>query len=138
MQPALRTEGVRDHGALRQGREDRALGDQHRQVLRFKQRGGRTGERLLSLLRRLSGRSGIAIPAGFCMNVSREGVPMLLSMQGISKSFSGVKALSSASLEIADGEVMALVGQNGAGKSTMIKILTGVYSKDEGSITFAE
>ena len=62
---------------------------------------------------------------------------MLLSMQGISKSFSGVKALSSASLEIAEGEIMALVGQNGAGKSTMIKILTGVYSRDEGTITFA-
>lgn len=62
---------------------------------------------------------------------------MLLSMQAISKSFSGVKALSSASLEIAGGEVMALVGQNGAGKSTVIKILTGVYSRDEGTIRFA-
>ena len=62
---------------------------------------------------------------------------MLLSMQGITKSFSGVKALSSASLEIADGEIMALVGQNGAGKSTMIKILTGVYSRDEGTISFS-
>ena len=61
---------------------------------------------------------------------------MLLSMQGISKSFSGVKALSSASLDIGEGEVMALVGQNGAGKSTMIKILTGVYSRDEGTIRF--
>jgi monosaccharide-transporting ATPase len=61
---------------------------------------------------------------------------MLLSMQGITKSFSGVKALSSASLEIAQGEIMALVGQNGAGKSTMIKILTGVYSRDEGTISF--
>jgi monosaccharide-transporting ATPase len=62
---------------------------------------------------------------------------MLLSMQGITKSFSGVRALSSASLDIAEGEIMALVGQNGAGKSTMIKILTGVYSRDEGTISFA-
>ncbi|OJG00930.1 sugar ABC transporter ATP-binding protein [Pararhizobium antarcticum] len=61
---------------------------------------------------------------------------MLLSMQGISKSFSGVSALRSASLEIDDGEVMALVGQNGAGKSTLIKILTGAYQRDEGTITF--
>jgi len=61
---------------------------------------------------------------------------MLLSMQGISKSFSGVSALRSASLKIDDGEVMALVGQNGAGKSTLIKILTGAYQRDEGTITF--
>ncbi len=61
---------------------------------------------------------------------------MLLSMQGISKSFGGVPALRAASLEIAAGEVMALVGQNGAGKSTLIKILTGVYQRDEGAIHF--
>ncbi|EPE94696.1 sugar ABC transporter ATP-binding protein [Rhizobium grahamii] len=61
---------------------------------------------------------------------------MLLSMQGISKSFSGVAALRSSSLEIAEGEIMALVGQNGAGKSTLIKILTGAYHRDEGSIRF--
>lgn len=63
-------------------------------------------------------------------------IGMLLSMQGISKSFGGVPALRTASLEIAAGEVMALVGQNGAGKSTLIKILTGVYQRDEGAIHF--
>ena len=61
---------------------------------------------------------------------------MLLSMQGISKSFAGIAALRSASLDIAEGEIMALVGQNGAGKSTLIKILTGAYQRDEGSIRF--
>ncbi len=61
---------------------------------------------------------------------------MLLSMQAITKRFSGVPALTAASLEIAEGEVMALVGQNGAGKSTLIKILTGVHRRDEGTITF--
>ncbi|KQY15444.1 sugar ABC transporter ATP-binding protein [Rhizobium sp. Root482] len=59
---------------------------------------------------------------------------MLLSMQDISKAFSGVAALRSASLSIAEGEVMALVGQNGAGKSTLIKILTGAYQRDTGLI----
>jgi len=63
-------------------------------------------------------------------------MPMLLSMKGIDKSFSGVRVLTAASLEIAAGEVMALVGQNGAGKSTLIKILTGAYSRDAGEITF--
>ncbi|MFI0848026.1 sugar ABC transporter ATP-binding protein [Mesorhizobium sp. IMUNJ 23232] len=61
---------------------------------------------------------------------------MLLSMKAIDKSFSGVRVLTAASLEMAEGEVMALVGQNGAGKSTMIKILTGAYSRDAGSVTF--
>jgi ribose transport system ATP-binding protein len=60
----------------------------------------------------------------------------LLSMQAISKSFGGVPALTEASLEVMPAEVMALVGQNGAGKSTMIKILNGAYTRDSGSITF--
>jgi monosaccharide-transporting ATPase len=61
---------------------------------------------------------------------------MLLSMQDISKSFAHVPALRNACLDVADGEIMALVGQNGAGKSTMIKILTGVYKLDEGRMNF--
>jgi monosaccharide-transporting ATPase len=63
------------------------------------------------------------------------GVP-LLNMQAISKSFGGVPALIDASLQIRPAEVMALVGQNGAGKSTMIKILNGAYVRDSGTITF--
>jgi monosaccharide-transporting ATPase len=60
----------------------------------------------------------------------------LVEMHDVSKSFSGVPALHAASLEIEPGEVMALVGQNGAGKSTMIKILTGAYRRDSGSVRF--
>ena len=63
-------------------------------------------------------------------------VSPLLSMRSISKAFGGIPALSAASLEVAPGEVHALVGQNGAGKSTMIKILTGYVSRDEGDIQF--
>jgi monosaccharide-transporting ATPase len=61
---------------------------------------------------------------------------LLLVMRGIEKRFNGVPALSGASLEVALGEVHALIGQNGAGKSTMIKILTGYYTKDAGEIWF--
>jgi len=61
---------------------------------------------------------------------------MLLAMNGIDKSFSGVAVLHSASIEIKPGEVMGLVGQNGAGKSTLIKILTGAYRRDRGTIVF--
>jgi ribose transport system ATP-binding protein len=64
------------------------------------------------------------------------GVAPILSMQAIEKSFGGVPALSGASLEVQPAEVMALIGQNGAGKSTMIKILNGAVARDGGSITF--
>lgn len=57
-------------------------------------------------------------------------------MTAITKSFGGVPALSEASLEVMPAEIMALVGQNGAGKSTMIKIINGAYVRDSGSISF--
>lgn len=58
----------------------------------------------------------------------------MLEMKGISKSFAGMKALDSADLTLDKGEARALLGINGAGKSTMIKILSGLYAKDEGEI----
>ncbi|WP_231580211.1 sugar ABC transporter ATP-binding protein [Pseudorhodobacter wandonensis] len=60
----------------------------------------------------------------------------LLEMNAIRKAFNGVAALSGASIAIERGEVHALIGQNGAGKSTMIKVLTGVYHRDGGTILF--
>lgn len=60
----------------------------------------------------------------------------LLQLKGIDKSFPGVKALSAASLNVWPGRVMALVGENGAGKSTMMKVLTGIYSRDAGSLLY--
>lgn len=58
----------------------------------------------------------------------------LFRMEGISKSFPGVKALDKVSLKVNKGEVLGLVGENGAGKSTLMKILSGVYRADEGEI----
>ncbi len=60
----------------------------------------------------------------------------LLQLKGIDKAFPGVKALSGAALSVYPGKVMALVGENGAGKSTMMKVLTGIYQKDAGSQYF--
>lgn len=57
-------------------------------------------------------------------------------MRGIDKSFGQIPALIEAHLEVAPGEVMALVGQNGAGKSTMIKVLNGFVICDGGSISY--
>lgn len=61
---------------------------------------------------------------------------ILLDMKGIVKTFPGVRALKGVDLQIAEGEVHALMGGNGAGKSTIIKTLTGIYQKDEGTIHF--
>jgi ribose transport system ATP-binding protein len=61
---------------------------------------------------------------------------LLLKMQGISKAFPGVQALSDVHFELRAGEVHALMGENGAGKSTLMKILTGIYQKDAGSIFY--
>lgn len=58
----------------------------------------------------------------------------LLKIDNLSKSFTGVQALSGVSLQIQSGEIRALLGENGAGKSTLIKVLTGVYSRDGGDI----
>jgi ribose transport system ATP-binding protein len=58
----------------------------------------------------------------------------LLEMNGITKTYPGVKALKSVNLTIGQGEVHALVGENGAGKSTLMKILAGAESRDSGEI----
>jgi simple sugar transport system ATP-binding protein len=57
-----------------------------------------------------------------------------LSVRGISKSFAGVQALENVDLSIHRGEVACLVGENGSGKSTFIKIICGVYAPDQGEI----
>lgn len=57
-----------------------------------------------------------------------------IALEGISKSFPGVHALSEVSLSLYPGSVTALIGENGAGKSTLVKILTGIYQPDGGTI----
>ncbi|MDO4493538.1 MAG: sugar ABC transporter ATP-binding protein [Clostridia bacterium] len=59
---------------------------------------------------------------------------VLLRMEGISKSFPGVKALDNVQLTLRSGTVHALMGENGAGKSTLMKCLFGIYQKDSGHI----
>ncbi len=55
-------------------------------------------------------------------------------MRGITKEFSGVRALSGVDLEVVAGEVHCVLGQNGAGKSTLIKVLAGAHQPDGGEI----
>ena len=61
-------------------------------------------------------------------------VAPLLTLEGVTKTFPGVRALSEVSLTLRPGRVTALVGENGAGKSTLVKILTGIYQPDAGAI----
>jgi rhamnose transport system ATP-binding protein len=56
----------------------------------------------------------------------------ILELRNVSKTFPGVKALSAVHFELRPGEIHALMGENGAGKSTFIKIITGVYEPDGG------
>jgi L-arabinose transport system ATP-binding protein len=60
--------------------------------------------------------------------------PAALVMEGVSKRFAGVQALSEVGLTARAGEVLALMGENGAGKSTLLKILSGAYTPEAGRI----
>jgi putative multiple sugar transport system ATP-binding protein len=62
----------------------------------------------------------------------------ILTMRGITKDFSGVRALDDVTIEVQRGEVHAICGENGAGKSTLMKVLSGVYPHGSygGSIEF--
>lgn len=63
--------------------------------------------------------------------------PDVLLMRNISKAFPGVQALDQASLAVLPREIHGLVGENGAGKSTIIKVLAGIYEADSGTVSIA-
>jgi rhamnose transport system ATP-binding protein len=72
----------------------------------------------------------LAISTNF---IGEETAPVL-SLTGVSKSFPGVRALHDVTFGLKAGEVTALIGENGAGKSTIVRILTGIYAPDDGKI----
>ena len=63
-----------------------------------------------------------------------QGAGLAVRMTGISKHFGGVRALDNVNFEVRPGEVHALLGGNGAGKSTILKVLNGVHQPDAGTI----
>lgn len=63
-------------------------------------------------------------------------MPRLLQVRGLVKNFGGVQALAGVDLDVAAGEVVALVGDNAAGKSTLARALGGVHAPDAGTIHF--
>ncbi len=71
-------------------------------------------------------------PAGTPQPADSDGA--LLSLRGLSKSFGPVHALNDVDLDVPPGQVMALIGDNGAGKSSLIKTISGLWGPDKGEI----
>jgi neutral amino acid transport system ATP-binding protein len=61
---------------------------------------------------------------------------MLLAVDGLTKSFGGVRALNECGFEVPEGSVTALIGPNGSGKTTAFNVITGYQPADAGSLTF--
>jgi ABC-type branched-subunit amino acid transport system ATPase component len=61
----------------------------------------------------------------------------LLTVQGVTKVFGGVRAVDDCSIEVAEGSITALIGPNGSGKTTLFNIITGYLKADQGRVEFA-
>ncbi len=63
-------------------------------------------------------------------------IDAIMSVENITKSFGGIKAVNNVSFYVKKGEIKALIGPNGAGKTTLFNVITKLYSKDDGRIFF--
>jgi len=63
---------------------------------------------------------------------------VLLSIQGVTKHFGGLQALSNVTFDLPEGQILGLIGPNGAGKTTLFNTINGVYPPDEGRIIFRD
>ncbi len=64
-------------------------------------------------------------------------MPALLEVDGLSKSFSGLRAAQNLTFSVGEGEIVALIGPNGAGKTTCFNMIAGVYAPDAGAVRLA-
>lgn len=62
----------------------------------------------------------------------------LLAIEGLSKSFGGLRAINGLDIHVDEGEIVSVIGPNGAGKTTFFNLITGMEAPDEGSILFGE
>ena len=74
---------------------------------------------------------GLPLPA-FLMPKALDGA--VLEVEGVAKSFGGIRAVTNASLHIGAGEIHALIGPNGAGKTTLFNLISGLYPTDNGTV----
>lgn len=63
---------------------------------------------------------------------------ILLSVQGVSKRFGGLQALTNVTFDLSQGQILGLIGPNGAGKTTLFNAINGVYPPEEGRILFRD
>ncbi len=100
-----------------------------------------------SLIRRMQSRNKATGPAGGkVLNLVQTNPPaskvaqgqVILECREVVKSFGGIKALRGVSLQVREGEILALVGPNGSGKSTLINMISGHFSLTSGAIEFED
>lgn len=61
---------------------------------------------------------------------------MILQVQGVTKRFGGLQALTNITFDLPEGQILGLIGPNGAGKTTLLNVINGVYTPNEGSVVF--
>ena len=72
------------------------------------------------------------------MSAANQAGEVVLSVEGVSLSFGGVKALQDVSFDVRSREVRAIIGPNGAGKSSLLNVINGFYHPQQGTITFKD
>jgi branched-chain amino acid transport system ATP-binding protein len=83
------------------------------------------------------GRAGDPPTAGPDPGAGRAPAAPILSLDHLSLSFGGLRALSELDLQVGDREIVSLIGPNGAGKTTVFNVITGVYRPSSGDVRFA-
>jgi simple sugar transport system ATP-binding protein len=80
--------------------------------------------------------TSIKPPSGETEQAVMNAVEDLVTVEDVSLSFGAVRALREVNLTLRRGEITALVGDNGAGKCTLVRCLSGIHKPDDGQITF--